>query len=308
MPMTTTQHLRDAAREAHEAMNSTARRSRWPWVRNRAEKKAWRWDEYAKGLAARRQNQLIEEARTRVTARTTPARPWHRPDVMEVLDEVHIVAPTYVIATEESVARVIYDEGLLEITPEDLDLVEEQAEALHDEAFSLVAKRSYTAKPNGGSGLGEPDDADLVSALRSDAARLPRPVTVWRGEHPNPTAPSFTAAVRNARPGDVLERPGVISCSLDPAAAAAFEFSHSGTLSAPRDEHCGWILQITTERLLYAGSRNARSLSFDGIAEAEKEALLHAPELRVTGHRERLVRTRHGLRRVHVVSCTATQH
>lgn len=119
--------------------------------------------------------------------------------------------------------------------------------------------------------------------------------------------PSSRAPPAQARPGDLLthhRRP--ISASIDPSIAASSEFALGGHLTDERGATPrGWLLAITSDRALYAGDRARHSGGDDGRATFEKEVVVYAPRLRVTGLREALVRSPHGaLKRLLVLACT----
>jgi hypothetical protein len=146
--------------------------------------------------------------------------------------------------------------------------------------------------------------ADLREAYRDHAALL-RPVTLWRGEHPNSAVPDFAAQMQSCMPGDVIER-GMcnLPCTTDPAIAANHEFAWGRIVTADHRASDGWVLRIRTEHAIYIGSRDKMRTNPDGVVH-EREAVLFAPRLRVEQHHEVLVDGMRGLQRVHVIDCTA---
>lgn len=301
--MTVTAALAEAIAAVRAAGDDPAHRSRWRHVRDRAERRWWAQEERAREIASRYRHELVLEAADRVAPRSQPLRAWHQPDVGAVLEEVRQFG-NYVPVGPESVAEVIYRDSTLTLDRDDLALVQAHAAELSDDVFSVVQRRSYTAKP-GAHGMGTENDDEVIAALATPHARLPRHVTLYRGEYPNSADPDFARAVHEARPGDVLtQRRRPVSASLDPRVAASSEFTLVFYLAASRILTNGWLLEISTDRALYAGDRAKRSGSSENIADQEKEALIYVPRLRVTGHREALVRCPNGPKRVHVIACT----
>ncbi|QFQ31029.2 hypothetical protein EEW87_012975 [Janibacter melonis] len=308
----------DALRQAHEllacARDDPGRSSRWAPKRRRAESLYWAREERLRYIQYDLRDDLIDEAAERVLAvSVSPQHPWQwRPEIRHVLDELDSL-DKHILVDKEDVARRIYRDAVLALDQDDLRLVERLALDLSEDDFSVLRRRSFVSKPHqawtSGSReyyeeVGYPEaDPDLIRLLQSPAARAPRPVTLWRGEHPNPHMPEFAEAVRSARPGDILTRTRIpMSCSIDPAGASSSEFTlHSDGL-APRGDDDSWLLEITTSQLLYAGNRVERTGRSDGNAATEREALVFAPRLQVEGHREALVPCRHGLKRLHVVA------
>lgn len=306
LPVSATNALIDAITAVRAADDDPARRSRWKVVRNRAERRWWAHEEWAREVAARYRSQLVLEAADRVAGRSQPSRSWHRPDVAAVLEEVRQFG-NYLPASPESVAQVIYQDNTLTLNRDDFTLVREHAAGLPDDVFSILQRRSYTAKPGTLGVTGFENDEETIASLASPHTRLPRPVTLYRGEHRQSTHPQFAQAVQEARPGDLLtERTRPVSATIDPSIAASSEFTPGGHLGHERGaDATSWLLEITTERLLYAGDRANRSGDSDGLASFEREAVIYVPRLRVTGHREALVRCPHGgLKRLHVIACT----
>lgn len=304
MPVTAADDLIEAIAAARAADGDPARHSRWTFVRHRAERRWWAHEEWAREIAARYRHQLILEAANRVAARSQPLRAWHRPDVAAVLDEVRQFG-NYLPESRESVARVIYRDSTLTLDGDDFALVREHAAGVPDDVFAVVQRRSYTAKPGALGPTGLENDEEVIAALDTPHARLPRPVTLYRGECQNSDCPEFAQAVQEARPGDLLtQRRHPVSASVDPSIAAIFALG--GYLGEDREvAHRSWLLEISTDRILYAGDRAQRSGHSDGLASFEREAVIYVPRLRVTSNRESLVRGPHGgLKRLHVLACT----
>ena len=300
MRLTATEALLAAVR----AVDDTTRTSRF---RHRAERRWWAREERAREVASRYRHQIIVEAAERVAARTRPLQAWHRPDVGDVLDELRQFG-NYLPETRESIARVIYRDSTLSLNGADFTLVRDHAAALPDHIFTVLHRRCYASKPGTLGRSGVENDAELVTALSSRHARLSRPVTLYRGEHRQSRHDEFARAADAARPGDLLtQRRHPISASIDPSIAAQSEFAPGGHLADDRSNHSpSWLLEITTDRLLYAGDRAERSGISDGLAAFEKEAVIHVPQLRVQEHREALVRSgpRGAFKRLHVIACT----
>lgn len=301
--MTVTDTLHEAIAAVAAAREDPAHGSRWRHVRARAERRWWNLEERAREIASRNRNELVLEAADRVAARTPPLQPWHQPDVEAVLEEVRRFG-NYLPAVTDSVAAVIYRHDTLTLDRDDLAVAQQHAADLPDEVFAAMQRRSYAAKP-GAHGFGTEHDDALIATLNTKHALLPRPITLWRGEYPTTRHPEFGQAVDQARPGDLLrDRCRPISASLDPSVAASSEFTLVSSLATERAQTNGWLLEITTDRALYAGDRAKRSGVSDGLASREKEVLIYVPRLQVIGHREALVSSHTGPKRMHVLACT----
>lgn len=299
--MTITAALEEAIAVTEEAVADPARDSRWPWVRRKAEGR-WLASEWrAKAIADQYFDELVVEAAARVTGRSQLLRPWHQPDVGAVVDDLRPRFGQIMSVTADNVAAIVYGEHTLALCPAELALAKKHAGELPDDVFRVVQRRDFLSKP--GARGPEDNDHDLIAALTSEQARLPKHITLWRGEHPNTDYPQFARAVHESRPGDVLvDRRRPVSATLDPSIAAAGEFTFGQLLEAERTLEDGWLLEVTTNRALYAGDRVKRTGITDGNAP-EEEVLVYVPRLVVTGHREALVRCSKGLKRVHVVAC-----
>lgn len=283
------------------AMMDPRRKSRWSLRRRRADDAFWDADTALKCAEIAWRDQLVFEAIERV--REDPQHQlehhWQEPDVDAVLDDVKTSTGVNPLITRDSVAQLLYSGRELLGAADDLDVVLQHARGLDEHDSLVMSRRDIISRPNRSAGhLEHVGDPELVELLNSPRARLPRPVTMWRGEHPSDYDPAFTTTAHNARPGDILRRGHrPLSATMNPAVAAFYDFCWIPLVHAPRTATRGWILQISTDQAIYHGDRE------DGLAH-EQEILVRAPKLKVADVFEGLVDTRWGLKRVQVIACT----
>ena len=294
--------------EYERALHDVRRSSRWPWVRKTAERRFWALgDALARWRISSLRDTLIDEAIARAKFVTsTDEAAWRRPSIQSVADELRIV-DDHIGATHSTVLDSLFPEGCLRLDAREEELALETAIAMGPEAFRRATSLTgFIERPyRRGGRAPDPSALELAEFITSEDCRLARPVTVWRGERPfSGNSHLSSETMLRAPVGSIIERPpGALSATFDPAVAARIEFS--GTpCAASLAEPGGWVLEIRTDHVFYAGARNDVLGFADRLAEDEREALVVVPRLRINSRREARIDAQNCDKRAIIVECS----
>lgn len=301
-------YLRAADAFGH-AQQDPRRDSRWPWKRNAAESRFWKaGEDLASWRAGNRRVALLNEAIGRAEiGRSSMKEPWRRPSLREVLSELDVLGETFP-AGPDLALRALFPEGAVRMRQADRDLAAEAVVRMGLQDFSrAISSTNFIDRPHRqGTHARDDESMALAAFIAGDACRLPRRVTVWRGETPFPGDDQVSSDVMLGSPlGTVIGRPSTaLSATWDPAVAGRIEHCGAACATADKDAR-GWVLEIRTDHVLDVSNRDTILGRTDGLAAVELEALVVAPRLRIDRRREALVDGQHCEKRVVMIECAA---